>query len=284
MRTQRFVIVALVICLFSILTTDAFAFYNPQTGHWLSRDPIGERGGANLYGFVRNVPPAHFDILGLSDPDAKKVCACCIAKLLKDGKDDEVRTKLAANINFVSSGDDSKKQIFDDLIHIGKDGGKLGLALIARTTCGDKLNINAVNDSSNKRSNAGVGVDGILSLNTAFLNYEYLAPPEQTFLGGYIDSGAITIAHELGHAYLNLQDPFNVYLVENEIRKAFGRPLRPHYDSDREDDPRKRGDESGLIWDNPLSFPRSVPKEVWINKYIEGQKTRNKFIDQWSCQ
>ena len=24
-------------------------FYNPSSGRWLSRDPIGERGGRNLY-------------------------------------------------------------------------------------------------------------------------------------------------------------------------------------------------------------------------------------------
>ena len=35
---------------------DAQAFYNPNTGRWLNRDPIGERGGPNLYGFVSNDP------------------------------------------------------------------------------------------------------------------------------------------------------------------------------------------------------------------------------------
>jgi hypothetical protein len=30
------------------LTQSVSAFYCPQTGRWLSRDPIGERGGANL--------------------------------------------------------------------------------------------------------------------------------------------------------------------------------------------------------------------------------------------
>jgi hypothetical protein len=31
-----------------------FRYLDPQTGRWTSRDPIGERGGANLYGFVGN--------------------------------------------------------------------------------------------------------------------------------------------------------------------------------------------------------------------------------------
>ena len=28
-----------------------WSFYNPQAGRWLSRDPMGERGGFNPYGF-----------------------------------------------------------------------------------------------------------------------------------------------------------------------------------------------------------------------------------------
>jgi uncharacterized protein RhaS with RHS repeats len=35
-------------------------------GRWLSRDPIGERGGDNLYAFVENVPTMFMDFLGLS--------------------------------------------------------------------------------------------------------------------------------------------------------------------------------------------------------------------------
>lgn len=42
-----------------------FRYYNSGTGRWLSRDPIGERGGLNLYGMVNNVPTGFFDILGL---------------------------------------------------------------------------------------------------------------------------------------------------------------------------------------------------------------------------
>lgn len=41
------------------------AFYNPQTGRWLNRDPIGERSELNLYGFVLNSPMNAVDKLGL---------------------------------------------------------------------------------------------------------------------------------------------------------------------------------------------------------------------------
>jgi len=39
--------------------------YNPLDGRFISRDPIGERGGLNLYGFVGNDPVNRWDALGL---------------------------------------------------------------------------------------------------------------------------------------------------------------------------------------------------------------------------
>jgi RHS repeat-associated protein len=39
--------------------------YDPDTGRWLSRDPIAESGGINLYGYVGNNPVNATDSLGL---------------------------------------------------------------------------------------------------------------------------------------------------------------------------------------------------------------------------
>jgi RHS repeat-associated protein len=44
-----------------------YRYYDPKTGRWLSRDPIGERGGMNLYGFVGNDGVNLIDNLGLFD-------------------------------------------------------------------------------------------------------------------------------------------------------------------------------------------------------------------------
>jgi len=41
-----------------------YRYYDPVTGRWPSRDPIGERGGVNLYGFVYNSPMGWIDYLG----------------------------------------------------------------------------------------------------------------------------------------------------------------------------------------------------------------------------
>lgn len=45
-------------------------YYSPQAGRWLSRDPIEEQGGVNLYGFVGNNPVNLVDPLGLSSVSA----------------------------------------------------------------------------------------------------------------------------------------------------------------------------------------------------------------------
>jgi RHS repeat-associated protein len=53
------------------LTYYGHRLYRSTVGTWLSRDPIAERGGRNLYGFVLNNPIGHWD------PDGRKVQICC---------------------------------------------------------------------------------------------------------------------------------------------------------------------------------------------------------------
>jgi RHS repeat-associated protein len=42
-----------------------YRFYSPVLGRWINRDPLGEAGGINLYGFVRENPANILDALGL---------------------------------------------------------------------------------------------------------------------------------------------------------------------------------------------------------------------------
>jgi RHS repeat-associated protein len=53
------------------VTYYGYRYYDPLTGRWPSRDPIQERGGVNLYGFVGNNSISLIDILGLET-------ACCV--------------------------------------------------------------------------------------------------------------------------------------------------------------------------------------------------------------
>ncbi|MCL2104324.1 MAG: hypothetical protein FWH21_04620 [Kiritimatiellaeota bacterium] len=51
----------------AVLLTSLYAFagYDPTEGRWTSRDPIEERGGRTLYGFVGNNSVNQIDFLGL---------------------------------------------------------------------------------------------------------------------------------------------------------------------------------------------------------------------------
>ena len=51
----------------------ASAFYNPGTGRWLSKNPIEERGGPNLYAAMQNSPLQYVDVNGLQASDIIKV-------------------------------------------------------------------------------------------------------------------------------------------------------------------------------------------------------------------
>lgn len=42
-----------------------YRFYHPNLQRWLNRDPIGEEGGINLYGFVSGNPLISYDAFGL---------------------------------------------------------------------------------------------------------------------------------------------------------------------------------------------------------------------------
>ena len=63
MRAIRLMLFTLVLGWLTVETCQAF--YNPSTGRWLNRDPIAEKGGLNLYGFVGNDSLDEIDILGL---------------------------------------------------------------------------------------------------------------------------------------------------------------------------------------------------------------------------
>ena len=67
-----------------------YRYYDPVTGRWPSRDPIGENGGINLYAFVRNNGVNQSDYLGM--------------KLTKWGGDVNVRMGYAGQVDGQHAG------------------------------------------------------------------------------------------------------------------------------------------------------------------------------------
>lgn len=65
----------------SDFTYYGFRYLRAKIASWLSRDPIGETGGKNLYAFVNNDGVTHYDALGL---DAENYCHFSVY-VLKDG-------------------------------------------------------------------------------------------------------------------------------------------------------------------------------------------------------
>ncbi len=53
-----------------------YRYYSPALGRWLSRDPIEEMGGFNLYQFVNNNTVNDYDVLGLTPLISKLIMGC----------------------------------------------------------------------------------------------------------------------------------------------------------------------------------------------------------------
>ena len=68
-----------------VLSSSAFqaqAYYHPDEGRWISRDPMWEGGGMNLYSFCRNATTIWIDPLG---EDVKNSSSCPV--VVKPGSD-----------------------------------------------------------------------------------------------------------------------------------------------------------------------------------------------------
>ena len=88
MKTKRFFFLLFVLASLLAGANRASAFYNPETGRWLNKDPLEEQGGFNLYAFVVNNPLLYVDAMGFSKEsilekltEAEKTmqgkCFCC---------------------------------------------------------------------------------------------------------------------------------------------------------------------------------------------------------------
>jgi hypothetical protein len=94
----------------------AQAFYNPDTGRWLSRDPIEESGGLNIYSFVGNNAKKYFDADGRQfyEPPIQSplLCRFNLAFELVPKNEFSGRERIAAlGSTFVSNSDEMVNKV-----------------------------------------------------------------------------------------------------------------------------------------------------------------------------
>lgn len=79
-----------------------YRYYSASTGRWLNRDPIGEEGGVNLYGFVGNDPVNKWDLWGLKIFDLSvDHCGC---ETLDEALEAAYNARAAYGINSPAEG------------------------------------------------------------------------------------------------------------------------------------------------------------------------------------
>ena len=103
-----------------------YRYYSPELGRWMTRDPIRELGGVNLYGMVGNNPVKWWDYLGLSAGCSKSRSNTTMIIITWDDGTTETLT--------VNSIDDLEKQLdkkakdrkVKDLKRTGEHGKTIG--------------------------------------------------------------------------------------------------------------------------------------------------------------
>ncbi len=75
-----------------------YRYYDPDTGRWLSRDPIEELGGNNLYGFLGNESLNRVDTFGLVDSGWLKGILGRLSVILSAGQVEQVYAWLIARL------------------------------------------------------------------------------------------------------------------------------------------------------------------------------------------
>ena len=128
-----------------------YRYYDSAVGRWLSRDPIEEQGGINLYGFVYNSPLNWFDILGWAPKAVNGGFGFTGFKDKQGNSQDGFFKDMAggrnhANVGSGATGKDlinhmaslSKDNCCIDVYRIGSHGGSSGIGGGAKGATGLK--------------------------------------------------------------------------------------------------------------------------------------------------
>lgn len=108
-----------------------YRYYSPQLGRWLSRDPLGENGGINLYAYVGNSPISRFDLLGLyptsRNPSRYYPTPTNIQEYYERDRQAQEDARRQRQKDFDEWVENEKKQIYDEDGNIRPDSWIRGL-------------------------------------------------------------------------------------------------------------------------------------------------------------
>jgi uncharacterized protein RhaS with RHS repeats len=93
---------------------------DPTVGRWISRDPIGETGGINLYGYVGNNPISLWDPLGLIEGSANNLVKRAAIDRIAKSYEGSTDWALDANKGPIGSGKWKCSQFVFDVTHEAK--------------------------------------------------------------------------------------------------------------------------------------------------------------------
>lgn len=122
MKTCPLTFVPLLLCW--LLPVSASAFYSPNTGRWLSRDPLEEQGAKNPYQFVENAATGAYDPDGritvktLTKPPFITVCGSYDIKWAftldkRPEEDGYIVQKVAFLYNYIDTEDTAEHEASD---------------------------------------------------------------------------------------------------------------------------------------------------------------------------
>jgi RHS repeat-associated protein len=97
-------------------------YYDPATGRWLTRDPIGYNGGINLYGYVGGDPVNRSDPSGLKPGDKYKSLNACGKQAIRDINPKSIREDREY-AGFIYKNRDGSYSYTAPVPLMGTDGG-----------------------------------------------------------------------------------------------------------------------------------------------------------------
>jgi hypothetical protein len=116
---MKFTHVLLALILSCIISSNAFAFYDSETGRFLNRDPLGEYGGVNLYAITTNDTVNYLDPYGLSPLSiiAKRVAKVGIKKGINEYVENRIKKEILGSIK-EKSYKKAAKEIGDEALEV----------------------------------------------------------------------------------------------------------------------------------------------------------------------